>query len=409
MTMATLTTMVPGFLRPAPDSMVAYLRRIGNKPWVQALNVMWSIWVFLTPLFTPVDASFWWSLVLSYPVFLLLFTLVHVRPYAETTIYASLLAVLACVSMPWNSTAWTYGVFACVYVPYFGSLRASTLKIAMIQLVMLVVAFWQQWPWFIMALLVGVCTSSGFGSLMGRMHLIKNAEQRLSHEEVRRLAAVAERERIGRDLHDLLGHTLSLITMKLELSRKLFDRDHEAARRELCEAEHVARHALAEVRSAVSGIRATDLVAEVASARLMLEPAGVRLECPRAMPTLPEDIERALALIVREAVTNVARHAHATHVELDLVVGGGNVELRVADDGRGGGGEEGNGLRGMRERVRALGGVLRLDAPRGRGTTLHVMVPLPATKPLQSPQTGTEMQADGTSAPSRAGIAGERA
>src|SRR3546814_4560513 len=106
----------------------------------------------------------------------------------------------------------------------------------------------------------------------------KDAALQLSHDEVRRLAATAERERIGRDLHDLLGHTLSLITLKLELSRKLFERDPTASKRELEDAEAVARHALAEVRCAVTGIRAADLAAELASARLMLESSGVHLD-----------------------------------------------------------------------------------------------------------------------------------
>jgi two-component system sensor histidine kinase DesK len=202
------------------------------------------------------------------------------------------------------------------------------------------------------------------------------AKLRLSHEEVRRLAATAERERIGRDLHDLLGHTLSLITLKLELSRKLFDRDHVAARRELEEAERVARHALAEVRAAVTGIRAANLAAEFASARLLLESSGVHVEYHADIEPLPDTIERGLALLVREAVTNVARHARATLAQIDLGVEGGNVKLCIADNGRGGVGDEGNGLTGMRERVRALGGVLRLDSPRGHGTTLHVMVPM---------------------------------
>src|SRR3546814_9754830 len=92
----------------------------------------------------------------------------------------------------------------------------------------------------------------------------KDAALQLSHDEVRRLAATAERERIGRDLHDLLGHTLSLITLKLELSRKLFERDPTASKRELEDAEAVARNALAEVRCPVTGIRAADLAAELA-------------------------------------------------------------------------------------------------------------------------------------------------
>ncbi len=262
---------LPAWLKPAPDSMFAQLRRVGHQPEWQALNIIWSIWLFLTPLFTAVGPSYFWSLALGYPLFLMAFVLVHVRPYNETNTYVMALTLLASVSMPFNSSAWTYAVFACVYVPYFGSWRGSALKIVFIQVLMLVEAWWLGWPWFISAMLIGVCSSAGFGALSGRINTIKNASQLRSNEEVRRLAALAERERIGRDLHDLLGHTLSLITLKLELSRKLFDRDHDKARQEMVEAERVARKALAEVRAAVTGIRATDLAGELAAARLMLE------------------------------------------------------------------------------------------------------------------------------------------
>jgi two-component system sensor histidine kinase DesK len=209
-----------------------------------------------------------------------------------------------------------------------------------------------------------------------RMSEEKEIELRLSHEEVRRLAATAERERIGRDLHDLLGHTLSLITLKLELSRKLFDRDSEAARREMEEAERVARHALAEVRAAVTGIRATDLAAELASARLLLESSDVALEYGNLPATLPADLERSLALVLREAVTNIARHARASRASVTIEVAGDMLQLRVEDNGRGGIGVHGNGLCGMQERVRALGGQLQVDSPLGQGTRLCISVPL---------------------------------
>ena len=169
----------------------------------------------------------------------------------------------------------------------------------------------------------------------------------LSQEEVRRLAATAERERIGRDLHDLLGHTLSLITLKLELSRKLFDRDAQAARREVEEAERVARHALSEVRNAVSGIRATDLAAELASARLLLESSGVHLDYELPQMDLPPEIEHSLSLVLREAVTNIARHAGASTAKIELQRDPACLRMRISDDGRGGVEKHGNGLSGI--------------------------------------------------------------
>src|SRR5690625_3071515 len=249
MSTASAKTWLPGRMRAAPDAMVIRMRRAGQRPRVQVLSVRWTGCVFVAPLFMPAEPGFSWSLLASYPVFLLMFALAYLRPRALLGYYSMALVLLGCACMPFNPTAWAYGVFGCVFVPYNGSLRSSALWIALEEAIMLAVAYGLGWPWEIMAIMVGICTSSGFGGLMGRVNGMKRTAERMSRDEVRRLAANAERERIGRDLHDLLGHTLSLITLKLELSRKLFDRDPQRARAELGEAEEVARHALTEVRS----------------------------------------------------------------------------------------------------------------------------------------------------------------
>ena len=155
----------------------------------------------------------------------------------------------------------------------------------------------------------------------------------------------------------------------------MFDRDAEASRRELLEAERVARHALAEVRSAVTGIRATDLAAELAAARLMLESSCVHLDYEAVPDDLDRDSERTLALVLREAVTNVARHAHADRVKVAFEHDADGVMLRIEDDGRGGITADGNGLAGMRERVADLGGTLQIDSPKGGGTRVRVRIP----------------------------------
>lgn len=369
--------MLPAFLRPAPDSMAARLRQSGSSPRLHALNLLWSLWVFLTPLMSHVGAQYWWSVALSYPVFVLLFALVNVRPYGEVGFYVAGLAMLAYVSMPYNPAAWTYAVFACVYVPYRGSLLFTALRIALIALLLVLEAWSLGLPWFLMVLMVAICASAASGSLAGRLNVMKNIAQRMSQDEVRRLAATAERERIGRDLHDLLGHTLSLITLKLELTRKLFDRDHEKARAELADAEQIARKALAEVRAAVTGIRATDLAAELASAHLLLETSGVVVHYEPPARPLPAEIESVMALVVREAATNIARHAEATRAIIETEVDGSRARLCIRDNGCGGVDEFGNGLSGIRERARALGGDLHLDSPHGRGTKLCIDVPLP--------------------------------
>lgn len=216
------------------------------------------------------------------------------------------------------------------------------------------------------------------GILFSRSRARRNAELRLTQDEVRRLATVAERERIGRDLHDLLGHTLSVVALKSELAGKLLERDPAAAREQIREVETVARQALAQVRDAVAGTRAAEFEAEVAAARLALLSADVRFDQRLASIELGNELEQALAMALREAVTNVLRHASAHRVEVELARKDDRVVLAIADDGRGGIARQGNGLQGMRERLAAVGGSLEIESPPGGGTRLHITAPLGA-------------------------------
>lgn len=376
--------LIPSWLVPAPDSLAGRARRRGENPWRLAWSLLWSVWVLSSAFYGAAGPAFWWSVALSYPLFILLFGLLIVRPYGETDVYTVGLALLGYVAMAWNPGCWTYVVFACAMVYYRDSWKHSAVRILLLQALLVLESWWLGWPWFVPALMLSICSSTGFGAMAGHISREKNAELRMSNDEVRRLAAMAERERIGRDLHDLLGHTLSLITLKLELSRKLFDRDLEAARREVAEAENVARHALSEVRAAVTGIRAADLVAELASARLLLESSGVLLDSVAPpMLSLSPEIECGLSLILREAVTNIARHAHASWTQVEMVCENGGVRMVVRDNGRGGISMDGNGLSGMRERVRAMSGSLTIESPRSHGSVVTVCVPLPV--PMKVP------------------------
>ena len=200
------------------------------------------------------------------------------------------------------------------------------------------------------------------GTIYSRLRDRGNAELRLTQEEVRRLATMAERERIGRDLHDLLGHTLSVVALKSELAGKLIERDTVAAAAQIREVEDVARQALAQVREAVAGIRATGLQAEIAAARLALLSADVRLDQRLAPVTLDARSELTFAMGLREATTNIIRHAQARRVEVELSSGPAGHCLSIADDGRGGIQRHGNGLVGMSSDCRNWAAVLTWKA-----------------------------------------------
>ena len=240
-----------------------------------------------------------------------------------------------------------------------------------------IIAMWVGYHWQLLVWIPAMAMIIGIVINVESTNKDREAALQLSQDEVRRLAATAERERIGRDLHDLLGHTLSLITRKLELSRTLFDRAPARARTEMAEAEAIARQALAEVRSAVTGIRASDLAAELAAARLLLECQHVHLHYTPP-PPMPVEVERGLALVLREAATNIVRHANAHQAWVQFDQEGRTLSMQVRDDGQGGVQADGNGLTGMRERVAALRGTVQVQSVRGQGTTVSVQVQLPA-------------------------------
>ena len=201
-----------------------------------------------------------------------------------------------------------------------------------------------------------------------------NAKIRMAHSEVERLAKIAERERIARDLHDVLGHTLSVIALKSELASKLMERDPARAAQEIREVNDVARSALAQVRSAVTGYRAAGLSAEFEAMRKAFDTAGVALSVDVDPLPLTPAHENVLALVLREASTNVLRHAEAKTCRVRLAHRDNVALLEIVDDGKGGDTREGNGLTGMRERIAALGGSLVRD---GRaGMRLEITLPL---------------------------------
>jgi two-component system, NarL family, sensor histidine kinase DesK len=214
----------------------------------------------------------------------------------------------------------------------------------------------------------------GTGNIYFAQRNRDNQKLRLANEEIEHLAKVAERERIARDLHDVLGHTLSVIILKSELAGKLIDRDPERAKAEIADVEQTSRSALAEVRSTIRGYRVQNLDAEFKQAKATLETAGVKVWSETADLKLTSAQESVVALIIREAVTNVVRHAQARHCDLRVEAVNGSCRLEIRDDGRGGAQIEGNGLRGMRERIEALGGTLERDTR--AGTRLTILFPL---------------------------------
>jgi two-component system sensor histidine kinase DesK len=227
-----------------------------------------------------------------------------------------------------------------------------------------------------------VTSSLGIGLLMLLMRDLRVRNDELNHAraELARLAVAEERERFARDLHDLLGHTLSVIALKAELAGRLLPDDAPGAQREIADVEAVARGALGEVREAVSGYRQPTLDGELAGARMALDAAGIEARFDRPAVTLDPAVEAVLAWAVREGATNVIRHSDAGTCSMTITAGLSEAGVEIVDDGVGAGRDsalaaEGSGLPGLSERVRALGGQLQAANAPKRGFRLAVTVP----------------------------------
>jgi two-component system sensor histidine kinase DesK len=214
--------------------------------------------------------------------------------------------------------------------------------------------------------------------------------------ELARTAVAEERLRISRDLHDLLGHSLSVIALKSELAGRMIETDPQRAAKEVSELEAVARRSLAEVRQAVTSYRQPSLAAELAAARRMLASAGVdcRVDAPGSYD-LPPEVDALLAWTVREGSTNIVRHSGARHAVITIAVTGSSATAGLTDDGAGppaghgtpgtgagigepaaAGGTAGTGLAGLAERAGRLGGTLLAGADGDGGFRVLVTVPL---------------------------------
>jgi two-component system sensor histidine kinase DesK len=290
-----------------------------------------------------------------------------------------LMLLVGLIYAPFHYGAATFFIFAASFIPFAVETEGAAAGLLVLEAAIVSLEFWilhlslGYWFWACpFALVIGA------GNIFFAQKKRAVCKLQMANQEIEHLAKVAERERIARDLHDVLGHTLSVIILKSELAGKLIDIDPERAKSEIGDVERTSRDALAEVRSTIRGYRAHSLEAEIKLAKATLQTAGVSLRSEEIRVPLTPVQESVVALVVREALTNVVRHAEARNCELSLAPNNGNCLLEIHDDGRGGHQIEGNGLRGMRERIEALGGTLVRETR--AGTRLLIQFPLSSSK-----------------------------
>src|SRR5208283_4434370 len=347
-----------------------------NSEYTWALySVSYFGFFFIDPVVNHASARLWFYTLLATAVFLYLYFSIFWVSCRQGLLRVAAMVALGAVFAKYNGGATTFFIFAAACGPFVVDTEVDGVKVLLVVELAAALTWWAFHlnNWF---LLFG----NGLAFVIGASNIHfaernRNSKRLLkAQDEIEHLAKVAERERIARDLHDVLGHTLSVIILKSELAGKLMDRDPQRAGTEIREVEQISRQALSEVRDAIRGYRTRSLDAELAQAKSTLETAGVKTECQAAKITLPALHESVLTLAVREAVTNVVRHARAQTCSLRLEQQNGSCCLEIKDDGRGSFQNEGNGLRGMRERVEMLGGTLNRNSR--AGTTLTITLPL---------------------------------
>jgi two-component system sensor histidine kinase DesK len=378
-----LEQLIHNIREPPPDSMVGAMTHADGKvmrtmPFMILFNLAWLfLWIILArqPFITVILPT-----IISVPFFLYfhLCTYFYGGPRIKRLRYICGTFALGYVLAPVNPAALGYLIFGFFSLAFTVPTRIAWRLIGA-SIVLFVAELMLMGHDSTTVLSVGLpAVLLGISALYTAYTTEQQKHLRRSNEEIMRLATLAERERIGRDLHDLLGHTLSVVALKSELARKLIDRDLDAARNEIGEVERVARDALSQVRNAVSGIRSTALAAELSAATALLEAQGVKVKCETEHVKLSHDRETALALSLREATTNIRRHSGASGVTIRVRQESAAVVVEVADDGRGGRIVPGNGLNGMRERLGSVGGTLLLTPNKDGGTLLRASVPIAA-------------------------------
>jgi two-component system sensor histidine kinase DesK len=357
-------------------------QRERNWAWIW---LAYTGFLFIDPIFEP-SLRLWLGTLAVFAIFLGIFVgYVRSTDDGQPTRYWMILAtfLLGLVTFPWNPGGSTFFVYTAAFLPFSIKSTRRVLALFVAESVVILAEgylfrtrshlFHIEWPNVLVAIFLLLII--GGGNIFFAEQKRAERKLRLAREENLALAAVAERERIARDLHDVLGHTLSVIVLKAELAGRLIERDPQRAAQEISDVEKTARTALSEVREAIGGYRSQGLHAEMERARNTLNAADVALSCESTLPKLTAEEETVLCLAVREAVTNIVRHAGAKHCRMRFATTRDNyLSLLVEDDGTHAVLHEGNGLRGMRERVQGMGGRFSIDTH--AGTALLIELPV---------------------------------
>lgn len=365
---------------------VARLRHRGAKRWYR--SSVWGLVYLAIPLVliwsgkSDIAGSVLLTalIVLIAALYLVMPPLMWGRPWYASGIGYLVFIGVTCLGIPFigEDVIWFW-----IYVPVMAAMSwqprwfmiATIVAIGLAQLVVMGVTGTFGVYWYAAALTASIgIMMFAFGQQLQAMQKLRDAQG-----EIARLAVVDERERFARDMHDVLGHSLTVVTVKSELARKLVARDPERAEEELADIERLSRAALADLRASVAGYRAMTLETELSAAHAALVAADVVPHLPASADVVSPELRETFAWVLRESVTNVVRHARAKNCWVALE----KRAIIIGDDGRGMAAPvpagvapgQGHGLEGMRERAAKVGATVTISPGEDGGTTVAVRAP----------------------------------
>jgi len=336
-----------------------------NSPliWLVYLPFFFVPWYFELPSTLEMVAA-----LLGIAVFLVLYVMSAGAQGWRLVAFASGALILA-FALAFTQSNWTViAVYAAAMIGDLRPVRKAGLLLGLFAAAVVLMGLFLGQHVVLWAPGVLLMVMVGIGAISRRALEDKNLALASAQDEVRQMAATAERERIGRDMHDLLGRSLTLIAIKADLAAKLAPRDAARAEAEMREIATAAREALSE------GMTGASLARELANARTALAAAGVSCDIEGDVEAIEQGAGAVLAMTLREAVTNVIRHSGARRCRIVLTRHEGGIELNVSDDGDGATLREGGGLGGLRSRLAAAGGGLNVVGD-ARGTRLVARMP----------------------------------
>lgn len=344
-------------------------RSLGSRPEFYLIYLLFYFvpWFFKPP--TSIDIV---AIVLALVVFLPIYFAAFKNPSAGNVPHIIAMALIGYALSQFNGSFGVFHIYATVQAAYSRPERRAWISIILLAAAFLTFSLLTNQHWTFYAIPVFIGFMIGVSSIYGAEQDERQTVLERSREHDTHMAALAERERIAQDLHDLLGQTLTVVALKSDIAGKLIDKDPQRAKQEIDEIREASRKALTEVREAVADMNRTTVSKEIARAQTLLSSAGVKLDVLGDIPELEANTDRTLALAIREATTNIVRHAHASEARLTLSQSGDGLKLMIEDNGGGSIDQEGSGLTGLRKRIEALGGLTNVETTTGVRITLQL-------------------------------------